>query len=95
LLATGLTQLSPAAITPRSLLDLQCRYALAWQHEFTRRLQVAALYAHVAMRPLLAHAAGALVSRWPSLLTEAARLAGKDRVQRIGPSSTGARNEYT
>jgi flavin-dependent dehydrogenase len=52
-------------------------YARAWRSAFEHRLKVAALYAHVAMRPGLAGPARSLLARWPSLLGRAARLAGK------------------
>ena len=58
---------------------LQRRYAIAWQNAFASRVRLAALYAHVAMRPTLAFSVGALFRRWPALLTGAARLAGKAR----------------
>jgi 2-polyprenyl-6-methoxyphenol hydroxylase-like FAD-dependent oxidoreductase len=41
------------------------------------RSRVAACYAHIAMRPLLAAPAGRILQRWPALLTTAATLAGK------------------
>ncbi len=76
LLARELTRLPPA-FTLRNAVELQRRYAQAWQREFSRRLRMAALYAHVAMRPYLAAPARRLSARWPALLTQAARLAGK------------------
>jgi flavin-dependent dehydrogenase len=41
------------------------------------RMSVAACLAHMAMRPRLAGTAGSLLQHWPSLLTTAARCAGK------------------
>lgn len=82
LLAHALTRRSPTAIKTRDVLDVQRRYEAAWHQEFSRRLHVAALFAHIAMRPRVTRAARALLSRWPSLLTAAARLAGKARVSR-------------
>ncbi len=76
LLARELTRYSPAMV-PRHALQLQDRYARAWQQAFSLRLRMAALYAHVAMRPWLAAPARRLSARWPMLLTQAARLAGK------------------
>jgi menaquinone-9 beta-reductase len=95
LLTAELKRFSPAAMTARALLDLQHRYALASHHAFSRRLHAAALYAHIAMRPFLASAARALMARWPSLLTQAAQLAGKARANGTSRSSTGVRYEYT
>jgi 2-polyprenyl-6-methoxyphenol hydroxylase-like FAD-dependent oxidoreductase len=94
LLARELTRASPAQITARMALDLQSRYALAWRREFSRRLHMAALYAHMAMRPTLAVPVRALLERWPDLLTAAARLAGKARISSIGLSTYGVHNEY-
>ena len=78
LLAHELTRHSPA-VASRSAPELQRRYARAWQQAFSQRLQVAALYAHVAMRPYLATPALGITARWPGLLGHAARLAGKAR----------------
>lgn len=54
-------------------------YANAWRSAFASRLRIAAAYAHIAMRPALASPAAYALSRWPALLTTAARLAGKAR----------------
>jgi len=66
-----------AASASRSAPELQRRYARAWRAAFSRRLRVAALYAHVAMRPYLATPARGISARWPGLMGHAARLAGK------------------
>lgn len=95
LLACELTRLSPAAMTAYVAHDVQRCYALAWRREFSRRLHMAAIYAHIAMRPLLARPARALLGRWPKLLTGAARIAGKARVNTIGLSPQGIQHEYT
>jgi flavin-dependent dehydrogenase len=76
LLARELTRQS-LAMTPGHAHELQGRYARAWQRAFAQRVHMAALYAHVAMRPWLAAPARRLSARWPALLTQAARLAGK------------------
>jgi flavin-dependent dehydrogenase len=76
LLAQELTR-QPPAMTPRHARELQGRYARAWQQAFSQRVRMAALYAHVAMRPYLAAPARRISARWPALLTQAARLAGK------------------
>ena len=55
------------------------RYAAEWRRQFTPRLRLAAAFAHLAMRPGLASPLLALLGRWPSLLTEAARWGGKAR----------------
>jgi flavin-dependent dehydrogenase len=95
LLAGELTRLAPGVITARSAHDLQARYAHAWRQAFSRRLNVAAVYAHIAMRPLLANTARTLMRGWPLLLTQAARVAGKARFSGIRPSSHGVHHEYT
>ncbi len=88
LLANILTQQPASAIRARLASHLQHRYAAAWRAEFASRLRLAAAYAHLAMRPALASPSGALLRRWPTLLTMAARLAGKARcpILRPGPS---------
>ncbi|MEO5560727.1 MAG: NAD(P)/FAD-dependent oxidoreductase [Dokdonella sp.] len=51
-------------------------YASAWRRSFARRIRIAAVLSHLAMRP----ATGVLLPllrRWPGLLTAAARLGGK------------------
>ena len=67
---------STAAPAQRRALD---DYESLWRLRFSRRLRVAAVFAHVAMRPPLARAAWPLVRRWPRVLTEGARLSGKTR----------------
>jgi 2-polyprenyl-6-methoxyphenol hydroxylase-like FAD-dependent oxidoreductase len=54
-------------------------YEALWRRRFARRLRVAAAFAHVAMRPMLARAAWPFVRRWPRVLTEGARLSDKTR----------------
>jgi 2-polyprenyl-6-methoxyphenol hydroxylase-like FAD-dependent oxidoreductase len=54
-------------------------YEALWRRRFARRLRVAAVFAHVAMRPALARAAWPIVRRWPAVLTEGARWSGKTR----------------
>ena len=68
-----------AAMDPRRQREVQTRYAAAWRRAFRQRLRYAALFAQIAMRPLLAKPVGALLGRHPQLLTLAARLAGKAR----------------
>jgi flavin-dependent dehydrogenase len=54
-------------------------YARAWRKSFGPRLRLAALYAHVAMRAPLGASVSAMLRRWPTVLTTAARFAGKAR----------------
>jgi flavin-dependent dehydrogenase len=94
LLALELMRRSPATINARDALDVQRRYAVKWRQEFSRRLRVAALYAHVAMRPRLTGPVRALLGRWPTLLTEAAWLAGKTRSSTPTNLSPRIHNEH-
>ena len=66
---------SAAAAHARLLRSYEAR----WRQRFARRLQVAAAFAHVAMRPWAARAAWPLVEVWPGLLTRGARWSGKTR----------------
>ncbi len=54
-------------------------YASQWRLAFAARLRLAAVFAHVAMRPMLAKPMLALVQRWPALLTMLAGWGGKTR----------------
>lgn len=94
LLALELTRRSPTTIDARDALDVQRRYAVKWHQEFSRRLRVAALYAHVAMRPRLTDPVRALLGHWPTLLTQAARLAGKARLSTPTHQSPRIQNEH-
>jgi flavin-dependent dehydrogenase len=77
LLAAMLTRRPATAIRGRVGIELHRSYAAAWRRAFAPRLRLAAIYAHVAMRPRLAEPARALLRRWPTLLSAAAQLAGK------------------
>jgi flavin-dependent dehydrogenase len=79
LLSGALTQQPVAALDERRAALLQQHYARAWNQQFGPRLRLASLYAHVAMRPILAASISGLLRHWPRLLTEAARFAGKAR----------------
>ena len=68
---------SAAARAPqRRALDA---YEAIWRRRFTRRLRIAAAFAHVAMRPTLARVAWPLARRWPGVLTAGARFSDKTR----------------
>ncbi len=79
LLAAELTRQPVKAIDERRAAVLQRDYAHAWNQHLAVRMRLAALYAHIAMRPMLAAPAGGLLRHWPRLLTESARFAGKAR----------------
>lgn len=59
---------------------LQRNYAAAWRHAFVPRLRLAAVFAHLAMRPRGAAALMLLLRLWPGLLTQGARWGGKVRL---------------
>ena len=71
--------------------DLQRRYAASWRHHFAPRLRLAAVFAHLAMRPRLAAALLKLVQVWPRLLTLGARWGGKVRTPEFAGSIAIAR----
>ncbi len=59
--------------------DVARRYAAAWRSQFGRRLHLAAVFAHLAMRPGSAALLMALAGNWPGLLTLGARWGDKTR----------------
>jgi len=62
----------------RALLSaVRSDYASAWRRNFSRRLYVAALAAHVFMRPATTRAATVLVNQFPSVLRLGVRWSGK------------------
>jgi 2-polyprenyl-6-methoxyphenol hydroxylase-like FAD-dependent oxidoreductase len=79
LLAANLRQHHAGWFTPGHTAQVQRSYADAWRRAFAPRLRLAALYAHIAMRPALALPARYLLRFRPSLLRDGARLAGKAR----------------
>jgi 2-polyprenyl-6-methoxyphenol hydroxylase-like FAD-dependent oxidoreductase len=56
---------------------IQREYADAWRRNFRRRIHLAALFAHLAMRPALASGLLPLLRCWPAAFTHAARWSGK------------------
>lgn len=79
LLATCLFNHADRDCDSHALSVAQRAYERAWRQAFLPRLRRAALYAHVAMRASLAAPVGGCLRQWPSLLTTAARFAGKAR----------------
>ena len=59
--------------------QIQERYAARWRAHFSRRLRLAACFAHAAMRPRIAAPLLPLLRRTPTLLGIAARMSGKTR----------------
>jgi flavin-dependent dehydrogenase len=62
---------------------LQRAYAAAWRREFLPRLRLAAVFAHLAMRPRCAAGLMKLLHLWPGLLTLGARWGGKVRLAEL------------
>jgi flavin-dependent dehydrogenase len=62
---------------------LQRRYAADWRREFEPRLRLAAVFAHLAMRPRGTAVLMKLVQAWPGLLTRGARWGGKVRLAAV------------
>lgn len=59
--------------------DAQRLYAAAWHRQFDGRRHLAAVFAHLAMRPAGAALLLAAARAWPGLLTQGARWGGKVR----------------
>ena len=70
-----LGEATAAPVQRRAIAD----YEALWRRRFARRLGVAAVFAHAAMRPAFARAAWPLLRRWPGVLTQGARFSGKTR----------------
>jgi 2-polyprenyl-6-methoxyphenol hydroxylase-like FAD-dependent oxidoreductase len=85
LLTRGLAREAPGMIDAARARSLGAQYAAAWHDAFDGRMRLAALYAQVAMRPWLARPVRGALRRWPRLLTEAARRAGKARRALLPP----------
>lgn len=69
----------PAVPDAAAQPGLQRVYAATWRRAFGPRLRVAAVFAHIAMRPQPAALLMQLVRAWPGLLTQGARWGGKVR----------------
>lgn len=65
-------------------------YAAQWHRHFAQRIRMAAIFAHIAMRPVVAPALLPVLQRWPALLTLSARLAGKARPAQLSAGSSMA-----
>jgi 2-polyprenyl-6-methoxyphenol hydroxylase-like FAD-dependent oxidoreductase len=62
-----------------ALAEVGRDYAAAWRRSFAARIRLAALFAHLAMRPQSSALLLPLLRRWPGLLTTGARLGAKVR----------------
>ena len=68
---------SAEAASARLLKGVRDEYERAWRDNFSRRLLVAAAFAHIFMRPVSTRIAATLLEVFPKLLTEGARWTGK------------------
>lgn len=66
-------------IARRDIEEVGRRYAKRWRRSFARRIRVAALFAHLAMRPRVMVELLRVIRHWPGLLTICARLGAKVR----------------
>ena len=66
-----------AVLSARAVEAIGRDYAASWRKNFARRIHVAAMFAHLAMRPATAKLSVALLKRVPEFLTLGAYLSGK------------------
>jgi hypothetical protein len=59
--------------------DVARRYAAAWRSQFAPRLRLAAVFAHLAMRPATTTLLMGLARNWPGVLTLGAQWGDKTR----------------
>ena len=67
----------PTAFSNEIIASIRKEYATAWRRNFSRRLELAALFAHLFMRPVCTRIAASALVRVPQLLTWGARWSGK------------------
>ena len=79
LLAGHLIAQPAHAIDKTRALEIHRAYRSAWRNAFALRLHLAAIFAHMAMRPALSLPVTRLLRSFPQLLTAAAHMAGKAR----------------
>jgi flavin-dependent dehydrogenase len=80
LAAAHVCRLGPASIDASQFRAANRAYATEWRAAFRSRLRYATWYSHMAMRPPIANPLNRLLQAQPSLMTHAARWAGKARV---------------
>jgi 2-polyprenyl-6-methoxyphenol hydroxylase-like FAD-dependent oxidoreductase len=85
LLAGYLIEQPARAIDAARALEIHRAYRAAWRNAFALRLRLAAIFAHIAMRPVLSLPVTKLLGGCPAVLTAAAHLAGKAR-KAVAPS---------
>ncbi|WP_020175157.1 NAD(P)/FAD-dependent oxidoreductase [Methyloferula stellata] len=64
----------------RDLDAIGALYAKRWRQAFAPRIHAASLFAHLAMQPVAPALLGPVLTRFPAMLTLAARLSGKTRL---------------
>ncbi len=72
--------------------SIRHEYEIAWRDNFSRRIRLAALFAHLFMRPVSSQIATGLLKRFPRLLTEGARWSGKAEPFRRSYQAEAARS---
>lgn len=72
-------QLRGDAPGARAIAEVGCDYAASWRSGFAPRIRLAAVFAHLAMRPGASRMLLPLLQRWPDILTTSARLGAKVR----------------
>ena len=78
-----LGQNDPAVPDAAVQARVQRAYVAAWRREFVPRLRLAAVFAHLAMRPRSSDGLMKLLHLWPGLLTQGARWGGKVRIAKV------------
>ncbi len=81
------SRLSTQDVSPGQVAGVGRDYARQWHHQFAPRIRLAAVCAHLAMRPQAAAALLPVLQRAPGLLTMCARAAGKVRQPAIAQSA--------
>ncbi|HVR81592.1 MAG TPA: NAD(P)/FAD-dependent oxidoreductase [Luteimonas sp.] len=76
--------------TARAIVEVGRDYAASWRRSFAPRIRLAAVFAHLAMRPDASSIVLPLLHRWPGILTAGARLGAKVR-QVVEPPATAGR----
>jgi hypothetical protein len=79
LLAGYLLKQPARAIDATRALEIHQAYRSAWRSAFAPRVRLAAIFAHIAMNPVLSLPVTRLLRDCPQVLTAAAHLAGKAR----------------
>ena len=64
-------------VASRGADEIGRRYAATWRLSFTARIRIAALYAHLLMRPHATAVLLPMLRRWPGVLTASARIGAK------------------